>query len=73
MIFVTVWGWLKRENVIEVELLEHCLRHDLNKRAVRRLGVLNPLKVTIDNYPEDHSDQVDAVNNPEDPEAGMRP
>jgi glutaminyl-tRNA synthetase len=66
-------GLAKRENVIEMELLEYCLRDDLNKQAVRRLGVLNPLKVTIDNYPEDHSDQVDAVNNPEDPEAGMRP
>jgi glutaminyl-tRNA synthetase len=46
-------GVAKRENVIEVELLEHCLRHDLNLCSPRRLGVLDPLKVTISNYPED--------------------
>jgi glutaminyl-tRNA synthetase len=58
--------------VIEVELLEHCLRQDLNKRAQRRLGVLNPLKLTIENYPEGQSEEIDAVNNPEDPNAGSR-
>lgn len=66
-------GVAKRENVIEVELLEHCLRHDLNLCSPRRLGVLDPLKVTISNYPEDKSETVDAVNNPEDPDAGIRP
>jgi glutaminyl-tRNA synthetase len=66
-------GVAKRENVIEVELLEHCLRHDLNLCSTRRLGVLNPLKVTISNYPEDKSETVDAINNPEDPDAGTRP
>jgi glutaminyl-tRNA synthetase len=66
-------GVAKRENVIEVELLEHCLRHDLNLCSPRRLGVLDPLKVTISNYPEDKSETVDAVNNPEDPNAGTRP
>ena len=66
-------GVAKRENVIEVELLEHCLRHDLNQCSPRRLGVLDPLKVTISNYPEDKSETVDAVNNPEDPDAGTRP
>ncbi len=65
-------GLAKRENTIEVELLEHCLRADLNKRAVRRLGVLNPLKITIENYPEGQKEELDAVNNPEDPEAGTR-
>lgn len=65
-------GVAKRENVIEVELLEHCLRQDLNKRAQRRLGVLNPLKLTIENYPEGQSEEIDAVNNPEDPNAGSR-
>src|SRR6056300_29622 len=65
-------GVAKRENVIEVELLEHCLRHDLNLCSPRRLGVLDPLKVTISNYPEDKSETVDAVNNPENPEAGTR-
>jgi len=66
-------GVAKRENVIEVELLEHCLRYDLNLCAPRRLGVLDPLKVTISNYPDDQVETVDAVNNPEDPEAGTRP
>ena len=65
-------GLAKRVNTIEVELLEHCLRADLNKRAVRRLGVLNPLKITIENYPEGQKEDLDAVNNPEDPEAGTR-
>jgi glutaminyl-tRNA synthetase len=66
-------GVAKRENVIEVELLEHCLRHDLNLCSPRRLGVLDPLKVTISNYPEDKTETVDAINNPEDPDAGTRP
>jgi glutaminyl-tRNA synthetase len=66
-------GVAKRENVIEVELLEHCLRHDLNRCAPRRLGVLNPLKLNISNYPDGQVEEVDAVNNPEDPEAGARP
>lgn len=65
-------GLAKRENMIEVELLEHCLRADLNKRAVRRLGVLDPLKVVIENYPEGKTEELDAVNNPEDSEAGKR-
>jgi len=65
-------GLAKRENMIEVELLEHCLRADLNKRAVRRLGVLNPLKVVIENYRDGQTEELDAVNNPEDPEAGKR-
>jgi len=66
-------GVAKRDNVIEVELLEHCLRHDLNLCAPRRLGVLDPLKVTIINYPDEQVEQVDAVNNPENPDAGTRP
>ena len=65
-------GLAKRENVIEMELLEYCLRDDLNRRAERRLGVLNPLKVTLQNYPEDQTEELDAVNNPEDPDAGTR-
>ena len=65
-------GLAKRENVIEMELLEYCLRDDLNRRAERRLGVLNPLKVTLQNYPEDQTEELDAINNPEDPEAGTR-
>ena len=65
-------GLAKRENVIEMELLEYCLRDDLNRRAERRLGVLNPLKVTLQNYPEDPTEELDAINNPEDPDAGTR-
>ncbi len=65
-------GLAKRENVIEIELLEYCLRDDLNKKAVRRLGVLNPLKITIENYPSGQTEEVDAVNNPEDEDAGTR-
>lgn len=65
-------GLAKRENTIEVELLEHCLRNDLNKRCLRRLGVLNPLKLTIKNYPLDKTEEIDAVNNPEDDSAGTR-
>ncbi len=65
-------GLAKRENTIEVELLEHCLRQDLNKRAQRRLGVMNPLKLTIENYPENKREEIDAVNNPEDESAGTR-
>ena len=65
-------GLAKRENAIEMELPEYCLRDDLNKRAMRRLGVLNPLKVTIENYPAEQTEEVEAVNNPEDPDAGSR-
>ncbi len=65
-------GVAKRENMIDVALLEHCLREDLNKRALRRMGVLSPVKLVIENYPEDQTEELDAVNNPEDPEAGTR-
>ena len=65
-------GVAKRENMIDVALLEHCLREDLNKRALRRMGVLRPVKLVIENYPEDQTEELDAVNNPEDPETGTR-
>ncbi len=65
-------GVAKRENVIDVGLLEHCVRDDLNKKALRVMGVLNPLKVTIENYPADGEEELDAVNNPEDESAGSR-
>jgi glutaminyl-tRNA synthetase len=65
-------GLAKRENIIEMELLEFCLREDLNKCAQRRLGVLDPLKVTIANYPDGQVEELDAVNNPEDQNAGTR-
>ncbi len=65
-------GLAKKHNVIEVALLEHCLREDLNKRAPRVMGVLNPVKVVIENYPEGQGEALEAVNNPEDPNAGTR-
>ena len=65
-------GIAKRENNIEVALLEHCLRDDLNKRAPRVMGVLDPLKVVIDNYPDGQAEELEAVNNPEDPGMGTR-
>ena len=65
-------GVAKADSTTEVELLEHCLRVDLNKRALRRMAVLDPLRVVIENYPEDQVEEMDAVNNPEDPAAGTR-
>jgi len=65
-------GIAKRENIIDVGLLEHCIRDDLNKKALRVMGVLNPLKVTIENYPADKVEELDAINNPEDEHAGIR-
>jgi glutaminyl-tRNA synthetase len=57
---------------VDFSLLEACIREDLNKRSLRRLAVLNPLKVVIDNYPDDLAEELEAVNNPEDPSAGTR-
>jgi glutaminyl-tRNA synthetase len=65
-------GVAKKENVVDVALLEHTVREDLNRRARRALAVLRPLPVTIDNLPEDHLEFVAAENNPEDPAAGRR-
>jgi len=65
-------GVAKRENVVDVALLEHAVREDLNKRAPRVMAVLRPLRVVIENYPEGESEEVDVVNNPEDPSAGTR-
>jgi glutaminyl-tRNA synthetase len=65
-------GVAKRENIIDVGLLEHCVREDLNKKAQRVMGVINPLKVTIRNYPEEKEEFLEAVNNPEDENAGTR-
>ena len=70
--FWTRVGIAKRENNIDVAMLEHCLREDLNKRAPRVMAVLRPLKVVIDNYPEGQVDELDAVNNPEDAGMGTR-
>src|SRR4029078_5212805 len=65
-------GVAKKENVIDVAQLEHSVREDLNRRAPRVMGVLNPLKVGITNYPEGQMEYVDVINNPEDPAAGTR-
>ena len=65
-------GVSKRDAVVEMQLLEHFIREDLNKRAARVLAVLKPLKVVIDNYPEQGSEELEAVNNPEDASAGTR-
>jgi glutaminyl-tRNA synthetase len=65
-------GIAKRNNVIDVAMLEHSVREDLNKRANRVMAVLDPLKVTIKNYPEGQSEELKAVNNPEDESAGTR-
>ena len=65
-------GIAKRGNAVEIAFLEHCVREDLNKRARRAMAVLRPLKVTIENYPEGKVEELDAVNNPEDPSMGSR-
>jgi glutaminyl-tRNA synthetase len=70
--FVRRVGLTKSENVIEMALLEYCAREVLNKTAARRMAVLRPLKVVIENYPEGRAEELDAVNNPEDPSAGSR-
>ena len=65
-------GVTKVDGMIDVALLEHSVREDLNKKAQRVMGVLNPLKVVITNYPEGQVEEMDAINNPENPEAGKR-
>jgi glutaminyl-tRNA synthetase len=65
-------GVAKRNSTVDIAMLEHSLREDLNKRAPRVMGVLRPLKVVIDNYPEGQVEELDAVNNPEDPTMGTR-
>jgi len=65
-------GLAKRNSTVDLALLEHCLREDLNQRAQRVMGVLYPLKVIISNYPEDRVEMLDAVNNPEDESMGTR-
>ena len=58
--------------MVDIQLLEHCLREDLNKRADRVMVVLDPLKLIIENWGDDQVEELEAVNNPEDPEAGKR-
>jgi len=65
-------GVAKRGSVVDIALLEHCLREDLNKRTTRVMAVLRPLRVVVDNYPEGKTEELDAVNNPEDNSMGTR-
>jgi len=65
-------GVAKADNLVDIKLMEHCLREDLNKRAPRVMAVLHPLKVVITNYPEGQVEDFDAENNPEDPSMGTR-
>jgi len=65
-------GVAKRENMVDVALLEHAVREDLNRRAPRVMGVLDPLRVVIENYPEDGHEEFEIANNPEDDAAGTR-
>jgi len=70
--FCRTIGVAKVNSTVDVALLDHCLREELNKRAPRRMAVLRPLRVVIENYPEERVEEIDAVNNPEDPGAGTR-
>jgi glutaminyl-tRNA synthetase len=70
--FIRRVGVAKADSVIDIALLEACVRDDLNKRAPRRMGVLRPLKLVIDNYSDELVEEMEAVNNPEDPAAGTR-
>ena len=70
--FCATIGVSKVDSTVDIALLEHCLRNDLNKRAPRVMGVLRPLRVVIDNYPQGHVEQMEAVNNPEDAGMGTR-
>ncbi len=71
-VFADRIGVAKSDNMVEIALLEHCLREDLNYSALRVMAVLNPIKVIITNYPEDKEEELEAVNNPEDENAGTR-
>lgn len=71
-VFAERVGVAKRENVIDVGLLEFCVREDLNKKAPRIFAVIDPVKVVITNYPENKTEELDIENNPEDPQAGSR-
>jgi glutaminyl-tRNA synthetase len=65
-------GIAKADNLVDMALLEHCVREDLNRRALRRMAVLRPLRLVLDNYREGQVEELEAVNNPEDPSAGTR-
>jgi glutaminyl-tRNA synthetase len=65
-------GVARKDSMVDIALLEYCVREDLNKRAPRVMGVLRPLRVVIDNYPEGQVEDLEAINNPEDPGMGTR-
>jgi glutaminyl-tRNA synthetase len=65
-------GVAKNDSVVDIALLEHCIREDLNKRSPRKMAIQHPLKVILMNYPENQTEEMDAINNPEDPEMGTR-
>ncbi|MDR3077983.1 MAG: glutamine--tRNA ligase/YqeY domain fusion protein [Planctomycetota bacterium] len=65
-------GIAKTNSRVDIQLLEHCVREDLNRRAPRAMGVIRPIKVVLENYPENRVEWLEAVNNPEDPSAGLR-
>ena len=71
--FADIIGVAKRDNVIDVSLLEHCIREDLNKRADRLMAVLNPVKVVLENYPDNQVEEMEVTNNPEEESRGKRP
>ena len=70
--FADIIGIAKRDQLIDVALLEFCVREDLNRRSNRVMAVLNPVKLILDNYPEGQVEDLEAINNPEDPEGGYR-
>jgi glutaminyl-tRNA synthetase len=70
--FIAATGVAKANSMVDIAMLEHSLRDELNKTAPRAMGVLRPLRVVIENYPEGQTEELDAVNNPEDPSAGTR-
>ncbi|MBQ1504614.1 MAG: glutamine--tRNA ligase, partial [Oscillospiraceae bacterium] len=70
--FLTRVGVAKNDSLVDIKLLEHCLREELNKTALRRIAVTKPIKVEIENYPADQTEYFSVANNPEDPDAGTR-
>jgi len=70
--FMSRIGVAKTDSMVDVALLEHCVREDLNRKASRVMAVLRPLKLIVENWPEDKTEELDALNNPENPEAGSR-
>lgn len=70
--FCEVIGVTKYNSLTDIALLEHCLRDDLNRKALRVMAVINPLKIVIENFPEGVVDELDAANNPENPDSGIR-